>query len=283
MSKAAANEAAIAAAEKQATHGVKVFDADDLFDTNEGDPTATAVAEPEEENETPPDPDDEENETDLDDDDSDTNDEEDGDEETSEATQKNQPEAVSEPVAAPVIATPATPETEHGLLKRIGDCARECKQAESYVAECKAELKEAKGYYEKLAARLSNLCLALENDRDRPLLAKMEASPPAPVDGGQPVVGEAATDAPVGDASTTTPAEDNSWKEFPVAELDLPDGIVKSLHEADISDMGELAEYTATKQLTDLAGIGPGKAAKIEEATMKFWAERNQVSNAARG
>lgn len=277
MSKKAANEAAIAAAEKEAP-SVKVFDADELFDPDEGSAaTATAVAEqgpgPEEEHEL----DDDEND-DLDDESDDENDLEDeaNDDGTNDADEEDVADHADTDTAPATSPVDATPETEHSLLKRIGECARECKEAESYVAECKAELKEAKGYYEKLAARLSNLCLALENDKDRPLLAKMEASPPLPVDGGEAVAAEAATDAPL-----AVEPEDESWKDFEVCNLDIPDGVVKSLHEAEIETMGELAEFTAVKKLTDIDGIGPGKAAKIEEATMKFWAERNAAKNVA--
>lgn len=67
---------------------------------------------------------------------------------------------------------------------------------------------------------------------------------------------------------------DESWKLVPISELGLAKGIVKSLTESGLANLGALADYTAAdKRLTDIDGIGAGKAEKIEEATLKYWAE----------
>lgn len=65
------------------------------------------------------------------------------------------------------------------------------------------------------------------------------------------------------------------WRDFPLADVlgDQP-ALLKALRKADLTTMGELADYTAAdKRLIDIEGIGPGKAAKIEEATMAFFAD----------
>jgi hypothetical protein len=84
--------------------------------------------------------------------------------------------------------------------------------------------------------------------------------------------------------------EDTSWKQTPLKELvekdDLPDYIVAKLANAQRKDgrdqppiltLGDLTDFQApeksgyTKKLTDIVGIGPGAAEKIEEATAAFW------------
>jgi hypothetical protein len=53
---------------------------------------------------------------------------------------------------------------------------------------------------------------------------------------------------------------------------DIPAAIRNSLHEANLNTLGELAEYTKRNRLTDIPGVGPAKAEKIEDALEKFWA-----------
>lgn len=246
LSKKAANEAAIAAAEaeKSSSTNGQPFDADDLFDPDEGreeagGDTATAVAEI--------DPDGEEDDEDeLDDE---------ADELTDEASGVDDPSEVLA-AADDGNADPVPPPTEHDLLERIGHAEQACSRAESVMNGCKTDLKVAKGRYESAVNELRSLCRALENDKNRPLLAKMEWKPDS-----QPVA--------------AVPTEDEAWKDFEVCNLDIPDGVVKSLHEAEITTMRDLAAYTAEEPLTSIKGIGPGKATKIEEATVKFWEKWN--------
>jgi len=65
------------------------------------------------------------------------------------------------------------------------------------------------------------------------------------------------------------------WRDVPIAELGLPQGIVQRLAEAAIETIGQLATHTESGQhLTDIPGIGQAKAEKIEDALQTFW-ERN--------
>lgn len=66
---------------------------------------------------------------------------------------------------------------------------------------------------------------------------------------------------------------DDSWRIVSLNEVlaELPEGIRASLREADLTTMGQLADFTEDNPLTDLAGIGPTKAEKIEQALEAFW------------
>lgn len=65
------------------------------------------------------------------------------------------------------------------------------------------------------------------------------------------------------------------WRQTPVNELDLPEGIVAILEEAGYDTIGKLADYTATdKKLTDIQHIGEAKGEAIEQALERFWAKR---------
>jgi len=65
------------------------------------------------------------------------------------------------------------------------------------------------------------------------------------------------------------------WKQTPVAELGLPDGIVALLCEAGYDTVGKLADLTARdRPLTDIPHIGEQKANAITEALERFWAQR---------
>lgn len=58
----------------------------------------------------------------------------------------------------------------------------------------------------------------------------------------------------------------------PLAETAIPPGLIEKLAEHKITTVRELAAFTAEKQLTDIKGIGQGKAEKIEDAMEAFWA-----------
>ncbi len=73
------------------------------------------------------------------------------------------------------------------------------------------------------------------------------------------------------------------WRKVKLDEL-FSGGILKALNEADLKTVGQLSDYTASdKRLTDLDGIGPGKAANIEERMLEFWASNPQYCDGAAG
>jgi len=76
-------------------------------------------------------------------------------------------------------------------------------------------------------------------------------------------------------SADAVPKADGPWREVPLVDL-FSGAILKSLHQAGLKTVGQLADYTAAdKRLTDIQGIGPGKAQQIEDRLTQFW-ESNQ-------
>lgn len=71
----------------------------------------------------------------------------------------------------------------------------------------------------------------------------------------------------------TAPAAE-AWRDFELSRLALTAAIVAALADAGLTTMGQLSDYTTSgKLLTDIPKIGKGKAEKIENACLAFWAE----------
>lgn len=71
------------------------------------------------------------------------------------------------------------------------------------------------------------------------------------------------------------------WRDVKLDTL-FEGSLLKSLKEADITTVGALSDYTAgEKRLTDIGGIGPGKAEKIENRMIEFWEDNPQETAAA--
>ena len=75
--------------------------------------------------------------------------------------------------------------------------------------------------------------------------------------------------------------EDESWKLVKLEELTspaIPKALLQKLHDANLYTLGELATWTAQdggrKRISDINGIGPAMAEKIELATTGFWEKR---------
>lgn len=76
---------------------------------------------------------------------------------------------------------------------------------------------------------------------------------------------------------------DGPWREVSLDELFIG-AIRAALHEADIDTVGELHDWTASKKLlTDIKGIGPGKAAQIEDRILQFWSDNPQYCDGKEG
>ncbi len=98
--------------------------------------------------------------------------------------------------------------------------------------------------------------------------------------GGDQLAGNSASplpgqqELPLNGAVITAAPDDESWRLVNVSELDLPGGVRKALFEAGLATLGKIADFTAAdNRLTDVKGIGAGKAEKIEAALEKYWAE----------
>lgn len=65
---------------------------------------------------------------------------------------------------------------------------------------------------------------------------------------------------------------DGPWRMVSLSEL-FHGGLLKSLNNAGLQTVGDLSNYSASeKRLTDIEGIGPGKAEQIENRMLDFWA-----------
>jgi hypothetical protein len=70
------------------------------------------------------------------------------------------------------------------------------------------------------------------------------------------------------------------WRDVSLGTL-FHGALLKSLNKADLETVGDLADFTASdKRLTDLEGIGEGKAAQIEERMLQFWRDNPSADEA---
>ncbi len=70
------------------------------------------------------------------------------------------------------------------------------------------------------------------------------------------------------------------WRDFSLDEL-FSGAVLKSLKKAGLQNVGDLADYTAGEsRLTDIAGIGEGKAQQIEDRMLAFWRDNPQEAGA---
>jgi hypothetical protein len=75
-------------------------------------------------------------------------------------------------------------------------------------------------------------------------------------------------------AKATSPASDDSRLDTPLADTPIPKSLVEKLNDHGIRTVRELANFTSANQLTDIKGVGQGKAEKIEVAMVEFWAAK---------
>jgi hypothetical protein len=76
------------------------------------------------------------------------------------------------------------------------------------------------------------------------------------------------------DAPDESLKAEGPWAEVKLGEL-FKDSLLKSLNAAKLYTVGDLANFSRNpdNRLTDLEGIGPGKAEKIENRMLQFWAD----------
>jgi len=73
----------------------------------------------------------------------------------------------------------------------------------------------------------------------------------------------------------------DAWREVPIESLNLSGTIVAILHEQNLSTLGAVADFTASgSTLTNVTGIGPASADKIEEALTEFWSDHPEYAKA---
>jgi hypothetical protein len=89
------------------------------------------------------------------------------------------------------------------------------------------------------------------------------------------------------DPPKKAPAED-AWKKEPLGKVlaaaGLSEKVIEKLAEADLKTVGDLAAYVnadgGRQKLTDIKGVGPATAEKIEAALEQFWKDRDAAQAA---
>jgi hypothetical protein len=142
------------------------------------------------------------------------------------------------------------PEAES--LRRIAAQERRVAQARREYEAAREQAKKKKNAWDEA---LDELCeMIREESEPMPLFDGPAAAEPVPA----------------------APAEDESWREVPLGDVlaGLPPSLVTALYDADLASVGQLSDFLADgkKRITDIPGIGPVKAEKVEKALEEFWA-----------
>jgi len=169
-------------------------------------------------------------------------------------------------------------ETAEDFIDRIREAREDVRAAKLKWIDDKEAAAASKKAYETAVDRLASV---IDDGPQRyPLFEHMEQNqgPPTPAD--------AATDveAPTAESVEGPPAEDESWREVKLADIDLPAGICKLLEanpEKPITTIGDVADWTtAQKHSADplllIPRIGKAKRDTIVECCEKFW-EKSQT------
>ncbi len=148
-------------------------------------------------------------------------------------------------------------------LRDIAEAERTVAELDRRIEGIKADLKDAKDEHDGAVSNLRRLVRSA--GKSMPLFNKTK-----------PAASE--TNSASGETKAAdSPIEDESWRTVPLSTLDIPPGTLKLLEEnqgCPITTVGELAEWTKTRPLSDIKGIGSGKATKIEDALENFWGDR---------
>ncbi len=197
--------------------------------------------------------------------------------------------------ATPVAVQVAKPIDEAATkLREITQVSEEVRRNRERVALIKDELKEAKEDLQGSVNRLMRITAAISNDEARPLLAAAEtkvestaAAPPPPVD--TVAAGDESQTQPELAPSPAAPSTE-AWRSYRFDEathfptLAAQKAIVAKLSENSppINTIGDLLDFQKpvgdySKGLTDIKGIGTGKAEKIENALEQFWADHPEL------
>lgn len=183
-------------------------------------------------------------------------------------------------------------------LAKIAEAAEEVRYWREQQALLKDQAKEAKENLQGAVNRLMRLSSEVANDASRPLLGVAESTG-KPAESavrtyqGDPV--DPLADIPAAELSTATvadalAADKESWRAY---RFDDPDhfpalaaqkAIVAKLAENSppINTIGDLLDFQKpvgdySKGLTDIKGIGTGKAEKIENSLEQFWADHPEL------
>lgn len=176
-------------------------------------------------------------------------------------------------------------------LAKISEAASEVGHWREAIALLKDELKEAKENLQGAVNRLMRLSAASANDEKRPLLAAAEskAESASTVDTAAAGEGQQTNESDASPAAAT--ADKDAWRAYRLDDsnhfplLASQKAIIAKLAENGIETIGHMVDFQSAangnKEITDIKGIGSGKAAKIADAMEVFWAEHPELTQAA--
>ena len=157
------------------------------------------------------------------------------------------------PCPPAVVNSAASPGIDPASLAQVLACHARVRATESRVEDCKESLKYAKSQHEEAVDSLMRAVGSLSS-----------LSKPLPL-----------FDQPAETEPSMSFAESDAWRSIPISDLGLTKAIAKRLADAGLSTVGKIADHTnAGKRLTDVPGIGEGKAEQIADALERLWAER---------
>lgn len=183
-------------------------------------------------------------------------------------------EASQEPEAAVAVAEPEPAEVEPTeaeiALMAIREAADEVKKKRTTYENAKTIATEAKKAWEAAVEREQEVID--ESTREYPLFDgnrnKAKAAINAAIDSQKSEIAEKVK------AGAT-----DQWRSFPLAGTSIPSNILSILAESSIATVGDVANLSNKKlALTDVRGIGPTKAARIEDALAQFWLDHPEYT-----
>lgn len=183
------------------------------------------------------------------------------------------PPADTEPTpaeAAQEVEPEASEAPEAESLRRIAEAERLVATKRHEWQEVKEVAKNKKALFD---ASIDQLCRLIKQETSEMPLFE------------QPAVAEAA--GPVDPEDEGFQAEDQSWWGVPLADVlsGLPPSIIEALNESGLKSVGELADASKNPRfkLTEIPGIGPVKAEKVEAALEAFWKRRAEAARVPEG
>jgi hypothetical protein len=147
-----------------------------------------------------------------------------------------------------VVETTGVPDAKHWKL--ILDAKAAVDDAESVVEDAEGTLNEAKASLKAAESRRNTLVNALRNI----------------IEDAKHGQGHLDFDAP-----SKEETDENWWRSVGIEELTLGSREAKALTDAELVTLGAIADWTQTKPLTDIKGIGESGAEKIEAAIEEYY------------
>jgi hypothetical protein len=169
------------------------------------------------------------------------------------------------------------PETPKMYSDLTADEARRIDEARDKVRDKRRDAGLAFAALEdaKRAFKIAEAAYEAERDACDHLIDEMLHPPTEPFCLEPPATGEV--------TPIRTPADDDAWRRVALSQIGLPWHIQNALEESDLFTLGQLADWSMKKPLTDIAGIGPKSADVIDAACTEFWRRQNVASPPATG